>query len=34
MLDTIPYARQAEPMVQLARKAMMPAIVITDELNT
>lgn len=34
LVDTVPYARQAEPIVQLARQAGMSAVVITDELNT
>ncbi|TNC67521.1 MurR/RpiR family transcriptional regulator [Rubellimicrobium roseum] len=34
LVDTIPYARQAEPIVQMARQAGMSAVVVTDELNT
>lgn len=33
MVDTVPYARQAEPIVQLARRGGMPVVVVTDELN-
>lgn len=34
LIDTVPYAREAEPMVRLAALAGMKVIVITEELNT
>ncbi len=34
LIDTVPYAREAEPIVRLARRAGMSVVVITEELNT
>ena len=34
LIDTVPYAREAEPILQLAVSAGMSAVVLTEELNT
>jgi DNA-binding MurR/RpiR family transcriptional regulator len=34
LIDTVPYAREAEPIVKLAVAAGMDVVVVTDELNT
>ncbi|PYF08168.1 RpiR family transcriptional regulator [Rhodobacter viridis] len=34
LIDIIPYAREAEPLVRLARAQGMAVVVLTDELNT
>ncbi len=34
LIDTVPYAREAETIVQMAVEAGMSVIVVTDELNT
>lgn len=33
LIDTVPYAREAEPMTRLAREAGMSIVIITEELN-
>lgn len=34
LIDTVPYAQEAERIVQLAREGGMSVVVVTDELNT
>lgn len=34
LIDTVPYAREAEAIVRLARRSGMTVVVITEELNT
>lgn len=34
LIDTVPYAREAEPILQLAVRAGMSAVVLTEERNT
>jgi DNA-binding MurR/RpiR family transcriptional regulator len=34
LVDTVPYAREAEPVVRLAARSTMTVVVATDELNT
>ncbi|GAB1363046.1 MurR/RpiR family transcriptional regulator [Rhodobacter sp.] len=34
LIDTVPYAREAEAIVRLARRSGMAVVVITEELNT
>ena len=34
LVDTVPYAREAEPILQLAVASEMTAVVLTEELNT
>ncbi|MEO8242708.1 MAG: MurR/RpiR family transcriptional regulator [bacterium] len=34
LIDTVPYARETEPIVRLAKTAGMKVVVITEELNT